>query len=171
MKLRASEVIRARVLQEVPGGKVVQVAPTPLNTILWRGLVETREGYFITYWSPFDSDNEIPQWDYYPKYRELAEKFKGEPLFEGLVWFSRGHWVARRDQESVVLIDMRFGELRDLRTQQQYPIFQWHMRYDEDGQFVAPSYRPQELDFKNSLGMIWNRLTGDLYSWQKIRTF
>jgi len=84
MKLWAVDQIKGHMRVEIPGAKLVAVAPTPLNTILWRGLIETDEAYFVTYWSPFDQ--EPAEYDFLPKKQALAARFEGQELFENLKW-------------------------------------------------------------------------------------
>ncbi len=170
MKVWATDRIRANLEDQVPGARLVTVTPSPLNTILWRGLAETDEGYFVTYWSPMDS--KAGGFDYMPKQRELVEKFEGEKLLESLKWFSRGHWVARKSEEGkVVFIDMRFGEIRNVEHEQLMPMFQWHLSYDEDGKMRGDSYRPKDIRLGESLGLIWERLRGEQGRWEKMKSF
>ena len=172
MKLRAMSVMEARMREEVPNAEMVQVAPTIGNTILWRGLAETEKGYWITYWSPFDQEE--ADWDFYPKKEALVEVFRDEELFQGLEWFSQGHWVARKlESEEILFIDMRFGELRDPASNGQFAIFQWHLSYDKDGDFQAPSYkaRPSNLEYSAWLSNLWARITGNLCKWQSAKPF
>lgn len=170
MKFKAMSVIDERMAHEVPNGQLIQVAPTIGNIILWRGVAETEKGYWITYWSPMD--DEAATWDFYPKHAELTQRFREEPLYQGLEWFSRDHWVARRlPHGEILMIDMRFGEVRDLPSGQQIPMFQWILRYNQDGIFEAPIYRPSDLDIKGSLSLLWTRLSGDLQSWQSMKPF
>lgn len=199
MKMKATDIIGSRMAEEIPGAQLRQVAPTPANTILWRGLAETDDGFWTTYYSPFDQER--PQWDYFPKHRELAEPFKNQDLFKGLEWFSRGRWIAREGpNKKIIFIDMRFGEVRipqpeqfpenDLKASnsqplktsgQQIPMFQWHMSYDQDGNFEAPMMRPRTtldesgkesaLNLKASLTLIMRRLFGNLKKWQSAQPF
>lgn len=180
LKIKAVDMIESRMVEEIPGAQLVQVAPTPLNTILWRGLAETEDGFWITYYSPFDQER--PKWDYISKQHQLAKPYRDEELFKGLEWFSRGYWVARRGSDGkIVLIDMRFGELRDVESGRQIPMFQWHMSFDQEGDFTAPMLRPSTsmddsekgsgLDIKASLGLIWERIGGNLSAWQNTKPF
>lgn len=170
MKLWATQQMTTHLEDEIPYGKMVAVAPTPLNTILWRGLIETDTGYFVTYWSPFDLGT--PHYDFVPKQRELASKFEDEELFETLKWFSRGHWVARPgEDDSVVLIDVRFGEVRLEDEKRSVPTFQWRMRYDDQGRMEAPQYRPEDLDIGRSLVSLGRRILGRRKEWEEIELF
>jgi len=82
MKGWAVKEIDSRMKDEIPGARLVSVAPSILNTLLWRGLMETEDFYFVTYWSPFDDDASanIPL----AKQRHLAKPFEEEPLFTRL---------------------------------------------------------------------------------------
>ena len=169
MKTRAMKVIEARMQEEIPNAELVQVAPTLGNTILWRGLVETQTGYWVTYWSLFDQES--AKWDYYPKHAELTERFRDEKHYRGLEWFSQGRWVARICPDGkILLIDMRFGESRSAQIGRQFPIFKWAMRYDEDGNFEA-THPPSKIDAGEALSLLWNRLTGNLELWQSAKPF
>ncbi len=94
MKVIAEKKMMENLTTEVPNGELVAVAPSSFNTLLWRGLIETPDGYYLRYWSPFDSVK--PCYEYFPKNRELASEYEGESALEALKWFSRGHWVARK---------------------------------------------------------------------------
>jgi len=91
---------------------------------------------------------------------------------EALKWSSRGHWVARRGPEGkTVFIDMRFGEMRDREYRKLLPMFQWHLSYDDEGNFEAPSYRPKDLDVSGSLLLIGQRIFGDSKEWERMKAF
>lgn len=170
MKLWAVDQIKGQMADELPNGEVVLVAPTPFNTLLWRGLIETEDAFFVTYWSPFD--REPAKYDFLPKRRELADRFEGGEPFDSLKWFSKGYWIARKgSEEKVIFIDVRFGEVRNAETKQQLPMFQWHLEYDEDGKMRADSYRPRDLKMKEALGLIWTRIWGGQKEWESIRSF
>jgi inner membrane protein len=162
--------MRGQLADELPEGVLVATAPTPFNTLLWRGLIETEEAYYVTYWSPFD--RKPAKYDYLPKQHALAERFEGEKIFESLKWFARDHWVARQGPDGkVVFIDVRFGELRNLDTNQLLPMFQWHMEYDEDGKMKADSYRPRDFEIKRAVGLILERIGGVQVRWESMRSF
>lgn len=170
MKLWAMDQIKTNVTAEIPGGKVVAVAPTPFNTLLWRGLVETEDAYWVTYWSAFDDGPS--GFDYVPKQHELAKRFEGQELFEALKWFARGHWVARPGPDGkVVFVDVRFGELRDVGNQQLHPMFQWHLSFNGEGKMEAPSYRPRSYQMKAAMGLILERIVGKTGRWESMKGF
>jgi inner membrane protein len=170
MKFRAEEEISADLKAAHPEGVLVAVAPTSFNTVLWRGLIETETGYFLRYWSPFDSGEAT--YEFIQKKRELAREFEGEDALEALKWFSRGHWVARMgDDGRMVVIDLRFAEIRDLKSGMLQPIFQWHLDRDEEGEVRAPMERPTGLDYPGAFGLLWQRIGGERKNWNALREF
>jgi inner membrane protein len=169
MKVWAMDQIEGRMAEEVPNGELVSVTPTPFNTILWRGLIETEKGYFVTHWSPFDGGP--AGYYFFLKQHELGEPFQEEEMFKGLKWFSRGHWVAREtpDQE-VEFIDIRFGEVRDHESRKLLPMFRWHLSYDDEGEFKA-SRPPRHVKMDDALSAIWKRLLGNRKDWEAMEAF
>lgn len=170
MKMWAVDQIKGQVAEEIPNAKVIAVAPTPFNTLLWRGLIETEDAYFVTYWSPFDK--KPGAFEYLLKSHELAKPFEGQALFEGLKWFARDHWIARAGPEGkVVFIDVRFGEVRDLENRQLLPFFQWRLSYNDEGKMEANSYRPRNFRMKDALGLILERIGGHQERWESMEGF
>lgn len=164
-----SEMIR-HLKEDLPDGELVQVAPSSFNTVLWRGLIEAKDGYYLTYWSPFDG--EAATYDFIEKKRELMAEFAGTEELEALKWFSRGHWVARDGVDGrSVLIDLRFAEIRDPRSGILQPIFQWHLERDEGGVVKAPMERPTGLDYAGAGMLVWERMWGDRKRWDAVRAF
>ncbi len=170
MKFRAEDEISADFKLAHQQGVLIAVAPTSFNTILWRGLIETETGYFLTYWSPFDSGEST--YEFIPKKRDLARAFEGEDALEALKWFSRGHWVAREGKDGrLVIIDMRFTEIRTPKSGMLQPIFQWHLDRDENGEVRAPMERPTGLDYPGAFGLLWRRIWGDRKNWDALEEF
>ena len=170
MKFWAEGQIRNDLTEKIPNGELVAVAPSSFNTILWRGLIETEDGYYLTYWSPFDDGGAT--YDFFAKNRNLAKNYEGENALEALKWFSKGHWVAReRDDGTLVIIDMRFTEIRDPDNGTLQPIFQWHMSLDDDGKIKAPMLRPKGLDYGSAISLLWQRIWGAQGKWDSLKTF
>ena len=170
MKAAATRKIVAQVQATNPDAQLVATSPTPLNTILWRGLMETEDAFLLHYWSPFDKEPGRIEW--IPKQRELAEKFRGDEFFEGLVWFSRGDWLARpNDDGSVTFVDFRFGEMRNLRTKEMVPMFQWKLKKDGDGPLESKNNRPERPKVKKALALLWERIWGEQSRWESVEPF
>jgi hypothetical protein len=132
-------------------------------------LTETDDGYFVTYWSPFDK--EISGHHFFAKQHELCESFKEEEMFKGLKWFSRGHWVARETLDhEVEFIDIRFGEVRDHEAGKLLAMFRWNLSYNDQGKFLV-SRAPRHAKMGDSMRALWKRLWGNQKEWEEIEPF
>ena len=171
MKSWAESEIIKNLKNDFATGKLVQVAPSSFNTILWRGLIETKEGYYLTYWSPFDGDQGAT-YDYIEKKREIMKSYEETEELDALKWFSRGHWVARKGADGrSVFIDMRFTEIRDPRSGMLQPIFQWHLDRAESDCVNVPMERPTGLDYAGAGLLIWERIWGVRERWDAVKEF
>ena len=170
MQTWARNEIQSHLDDDIPNGTLVAVAPSSFNTILWRGLIETQDGYFLSYWSPFDEGSAT--YKFIEKKRELMTEFEGTPELDALKWFSRGHWVARPGEDGAVkLIDMRFAEIRDPKSGMLQQIFQWPMTRDEDDKVHCPMVRPEGLDYAGATQLLWSRIWGNRQNWDALREF
>lgn len=170
MKFWAWSSMKETIAQKLPEARIAAISATPFNTILWRGLLETEEAYHLLYWSPFDSAP--APIESLAKKHHLATPFADEELFQGLTWFSRDRWVARRDSDGAIkIIDIRFGEGRDLEKNLMYPSWQWILHRDGSGQLTRETNRPRLQSVEKSLELLWQRLRGDQSRWYQVRPF
>ena len=171
MQSWAENEISRHMKNDLLDAELVQVAPSSFNTILWRGLIETKEGYYLTYWSPFDGEQGAA-YDYIEKKCEIMNSYEGTAELDALKWFSRRHWVARKGKDGrSVFIDMRFTEIRDPRSGILQPIFQWHLERAESGSVSVPMERPTGLDYAGAGVLIWERIWGGQERWEAVKEF
>jgi inner membrane protein len=86
--------------------------PTMLNSLLWYGVAETDSGFVTGYRSVFDT-GDIP-FKVVPKNEALLQPFAGTPDLRRLVRFSNGYYRGNLHGDSVVLENLRFGEMMPL---------------------------------------------------------
>lgn len=101
----------ARVVREekIPAIRMMS-APTPFNTFAWRGLVETREAFYVGYYSLL-SPGKRPDFRRLPKNHHLLERVGGVPGVEDLRWFAEGYFGLEETVDGVIFSDWRFGEM------------------------------------------------------------
>ena len=132
--------------------------PTPFNTLLWRAVVQSDQGYYIGYYSLFTPHLPI-QWDYFPSGHELLEPWQQTPAVQQCQWFSKGYYVVRLEDERPLISDIRFGELSS-NGQVQW-IFNFHVH--QSGNNIddwQPQFTDNPLDFMSAIWQaIW--FTGD----------
>jgi len=135
-----------------------QSAPTPLNTILWRALVETEDGYLIGYTSLLDTPPHDIRFERVPRNAELLGEAKDSPAAVALRWFSQDYFGVTAHNGGFLFSDWRFGEVRDGTDKR--AIFTWHLTKAGD----AWTFRQVRLPGPNRsdmLPLLWRRIQGE----------
>ncbi len=86
----------------------VFTTPAPFNTLLWRAVVRTRDGYHEAYLSLFDGTEPV-RFRAYPSADALLEPLAGSWPVARLRWFTRGFYGVQELDEQVVISDLRMG--------------------------------------------------------------
>jgi inner membrane protein len=131
------------------------IHPTPFNTLLWRGLYESKDGYFVGYSSLLDSDSAI-QFQYIPHRQHLIDPVRDTEAVEALLWFSQGFFLARIGENGLEFSDLRFGEFEDPNGEVS-TFFSWQIRSDAREVTIRP-LRPERPE--GTLQKLWNRIKG-----------
>jgi inner membrane protein len=140
-------------LEEKPSHILVQ--PTPFNTLLWRILVMTEEGYKVGYYSLFDSDEEI---DYtsYPSDKNLLNPVADDWGVQRLQWFTKGFYAVNQTDDRIVIQDLRMGLEPD-----QY-VFQFAVAQNADNVItVIPNEQIRGQRDMSRLSVVWQRIWND----------
>lgn len=66
-----------------------QTQPTIFNNVLWYGIAETQNSYYVGFYSLFDSIPEINEWKRLPKNHDVIQK---NDEINTLVWFSNEYY-------------------------------------------------------------------------------
>ena len=144
-------------------------APTPLNTLLWRSVVERENELWVGYRSVFDRAALPVRWTIYPKQKNAIDRYRNEREIKTLLWFSGGWWIARPHAQGVWLADMRFGENRTYDAKpgmvDSQIMFAWSFRPDGFKDRLAAT-RPEIRDVKDSLRRIFFRIVGNDEQWE-----
>ena len=86
----------------------VFTTPAPFNSLLWRAVVRGRGEYYEGYYSIFDDSREI-RFTRYASDDDLLESLAGHEPVNRLVWFSKGFYSVLRDDDRIVISDLRMG--------------------------------------------------------------
>lgn len=87
---------------------LVLVQPTPFNTLLWRVLVMTDDGYDVAYYSLFDDSKDL-KFKSYPSNPELLEPILDSFAAKRLSWFTKGLLSVTEEGDDIVISDLRMG--------------------------------------------------------------
>ena len=112
-------------------------SPTPLNNLLWQGVAETKDGYYVGDYSLLDSDRFI-NFRFLPKQHALLRDDWDNPVVRDLRRFSRGYFIVRRgDDGSLRIHDLRFGRNDVGLTEEGRYLFTYKLQRGPDGTVVG----------------------------------
>ena len=160
----------ARAVQEQ--GMVVQrgfTSASAFNTVLWRHVAETEEGFWIGYWSWFDPAGTAVDFRFVPSHAEAVQAVADARSFAVVDWFSQGWWaVVEADAMKATLVDLRFGDIptaRDQPPQDRAWPFAWE--FDLAAGAEAPLVQtPPQLDGAGeTIQLLWQRIRGEHAGW------
>src|SRR5690554_586223 len=132
------------------------VTPTPFNTLLWRLLVITPEGYAEGYYSLLDDEPKIT-FTVYPRDESLYQAVRGNWEVERIAWFSHGFFKMQEHEGNIVITDLRMG-------QEPYYSFNFLVakRNDKKIDFVEAQLKMEQPEMQPALAWLWRRLQGNL---------
>ncbi len=140
------------------GVKVEQrlVTPTAFNTLLWRVLVITPQGYSEGFISLFD--REPPVFSEHDRGNNLYLAWQQHPAVARLAWFSKGYFKMSEQQGQLMITDLRMGQepgyVFNFVVAEQGPTLEWQ-----------PLPQPQQisarLPLKPALHWLWRRAQGE----------
>ena len=82
--------------------------PSAFNNVLWTGVAEAPDGFYVGLYSLLDDDTHI-RFRHVPKNHDLLGRAASSKAVERLQWFSRGYYtVSRGPDGSVRVHDLRF---------------------------------------------------------------
>lgn len=102
-------VARASLAAQGIAAEQVLVTPTAFNTVLWRVVAITPDGYHEGFRSLLDGDAPI-RFDRFDRGAALRTALAGHDPVERVAWFSRGFWAMEADGDRVTISDLRMGQ-------------------------------------------------------------
>jgi len=140
----------------------VHVSPTPLNQVLWSGIVETEGGYHLGQYSLFDTQEQVDL-EFYEQNENLLSEVSDRKIIDALKWFSDDFYVVSKDEEMVKLHDIRFGKAGDIKKDGGLFVFNFHMEKDPSGKWLVEEVIPREEfgSISDLFSTIYNRAKGN----------
>ena len=127
--------------------------PAPFNTLLWRTVAMTKNGYAEGFYSLLD-DSEVIRFKEYRSEKVLLEPLKDNWTVQRLQWFSKGFYKVSRFEDDIVISDLRMG------VEPLY-FFSFAVGKMGDSDIVYQEPRqvaPQAVNMGASISRLWNRI-------------
>jgi inner membrane protein len=119
--------------------------PAPLNNWLWYIVAGNDSGYYIGYYSVFDSKKQIDL-HYFPKNDSLLNPFKDQEDVRHLVRFSKGFYTIERWNDTLVFNDLRFGQMIGWYNPEEKFVFHYFLQSKKDNKLVVQRGRFAKWD-------------------------
>ncbi|BAO77674.1 metal-dependent hydrolase [Winogradskyella sp. PG-2] len=131
--------------------------PAILNNILWYGIAETNENYYIGFYSLLDSSSQFSDWQTIPKIRDLTKNDYSDIKY--LAWFSNDYFnVEALEDGDYLYKDLRYPLVK---TKSGYKaIFNLELFQDGNRLNMKP-FTPEMDDFGFAMNALWIRLKGN----------
>jgi len=125
--------------------------PTPFNNLLWMGIAESEDGFYIGYYSLFDNPENL-SFRFVEKNHELLGEAASTPVVKRLRTFSRGYFVVRQASDGPLrIIDLRFGRNDVGLTQEGTFLFRFRLVEDDTGRVVDIQQEEAPLNLSDTL--------------------
>lgn len=130
------------------------VTPTPFNTVLWRVVAVTPDGYFEGFRSFFDRTPAMT-FDRYPRGDDLYAVVRDFPSVSRIAWFTQGLFKVGERDGRIVVSDLRMG---------QEPYYSFNFVVGQRQSPVVAAVPPQRFreqhDVRRGLAWLWPRMLG-----------
>ncbi|MEL7021833.1 MAG: metal-dependent hydrolase, partial [Bacteroidota bacterium] len=137
--------------------------PSIFNNVLWNGVAETQDAFYIGMYSFFDSSPQIEQFTKLPKNHDLLSAYDSQRPVEVLTWFTNEYYNAIQLPDGRIQInDLRFGQIGVAGDESAKFVFNFIFR-DENGQLEFESGGggpPEDGEAEKIFATLWNRIKG-----------
>lgn len=125
--------------------------PGPFTSFLWRGLIESEDGFYQTYFSVFDSKSDTLVFHFEPKTHPYDSEFGSSRAVETLLWFSKGYYLADFDSTNNEYrsYDLRFGTIKGWEGDYSGYVFTFHVFRDASGDIIFEQ-RPATVEISRN---------------------
>jgi inner membrane protein len=132
--------------------------PTPLNNLLWFVVADYDSGFHVGYRSVFDKTPFI-HFEQFSENAKLAENFSQNKDLKNLVRFSQGYYTMEKWNDTIVLNDLRFGQIIGWKNPRARFAFHYFLQYPEENDLVVQRGRFADWD-REAVRQLWKRIRG-----------
>jgi len=152
-KFHAQGVARDELVRQGIEHRQIVTLASPFNTILWRFVVMTPQGYAEGWYSLLDSDRQL-EFKFYSSDPELLAGLESHWPVTRLQWFTKGFYRVGREGQDVVITDLRMGV-------EDYYVFRFKVgRVGNPHSKPMPSEQLQSTLEDGAFRELWERLKG-----------
>jgi inner membrane protein len=131
------------------------VTPTAFNTVLWRVVAVTPDGYLEGFRSFFDREPRM-RFTAYPRGEALYDAVRDYPSVARIAWFTQGLFKLSERDGRVIVTDLRMG-------QEPYYSFNFVVGQRQSPTIAAvkPVHIRESHNLRSGIAWLWRRLKGE----------
>ncbi|MFZ9694766.1 MAG: metal-dependent hydrolase [Chitinophagaceae bacterium] len=145
-KWTVSQVVESSLASQKISHQEYFTTPTPFNSWLWYVVVKDTAGFHIGYRSVFDKTSTIPFY-YVPRQDSLLAPVRGQEDLQHLLRFSKGYYVVQQWGDSLVLSDLRFGQIMGWQNPSARFVFYYYLQHPEANELLVQRGRMAGWDY------------------------
>jgi inner membrane protein len=133
--------------------------PTPLNSWLWYVVVESDKGFYTSYRSTADDENEPMHFTWFPKQHDLIKPFGTAHEIQQLKRFSQDYYTIQTRGDTILFNDLRFGQIAGWEKPDADFVFHYYVNYPKANLLVIQRGRFSNWN-KKTFGSMIDRIKG-----------
>lgn len=139
-----------------------ETRPTPLQNFLWAANAETKDAFYIGFYSFFDDDRKI-QFQRFAKNQDLPPAVATHPRIRQLKKLTKGWYnLEKLDTNSWALNDFRFGQLGGYHGEEGDFVFSYAIKLSHQGEVnISERETTSPREGKEVLQSLWERIWGE----------
>lgn len=145
-KWTVGEVVESSLASQKISHQEYFTTPTPFNSWLWYVVVKDTAGYHIGYRSVFDQSSTMPFF-YVPRQDSLLTPVRGQEDLQHLLRFSKGYYVVQQWGDSLVLSDLRFGQIMGWQNPSARFVFYYYLQHPKANELLVQRGRMAGWDY------------------------
>lgn len=145
-------------LQNISYNKLL-ITPAPLQTWLWFVVAGNGSGFYTGYRSVFDNQQKIDL-HFTPQNDSLKALVKAPEQINKLIRFSQQFYTLEKRKDSLILYDLRFGQIIGWQDNTEQYAFYYYLQPDVDNTLVVQRGRFAKWD-KTSFQTLIRRIKGN----------
>jgi inner membrane protein len=159
IKIHAQSVVEQSLARQGIAYSRLLTTPTLFNSVLWRATAEAPNGFYVGYYSLFDTRADI-EFRFVESNAALLAGIRESRAVRQLLWFSNGWFTVRGSGDGALIFsDLRFGEIHtDSEREGQY-VFNWRLTTGPGGTTMT-TLDPEIVDAGRAMGFLWDRIRG-----------
>ncbi len=132
--------------------------PAPLQNWLWYVVAGNDTGYYVGYHSVFDNSRQM-HFEFFPKNKYLLDSVSNHEDLQKLIRFSQQFYTVEKYSDTLVLNDLRFGQIIGWQHPKEKFAFHYFIQYPKDNKLVVQRGRFAKWDW-NVIKTMFERIKG-----------